>query len=152
MIAKKRNLGWLALRHVIAVFFFVLGLQASADESGDLENLSQLEWEHRILVLWSQSPQQDYEIIFASNKNEIDDRDMILFVLDESVLVTNYEDRLGSDLLEKIKARFPKTEGNYVLIGKDGGVKLRGEMLDINNVFGEIDLMPMRQLEIQNRR
>jgi hypothetical protein len=37
------------------------------------------------------------------------------------------------------------------LIGKDGGIKLRGAHLSIQTVLATIDQMPMRRHEVQRR-
>ena len=140
------------MRHIIGILLFFLSLNIWGDETIELSDLGQLEWKHRILVLWSESPKTDYKVILDSHKKEIDDRDMIIFVLDEVELRTNYESQISSNILKKIKLRFPKNEGNYFLIGKDGGIKKTGNSLDLGSIFGEIDLMPMRQYEIQNRK
>ena len=37
------------------------------------------------------------------------------------------------------------------LIGKDGGIKERASSLDLYDLFGAVDAMPMRQYEMDNR-
>ena len=47
--------------------------------------------------------------------------------------------------------KFRENEPSRVLlIGKDGGVKLRGDELDVQRIFDLIDTMPMRIREMKN--
>ena len=68
---------------------------------------------------------------------------------------TNYpgkvDPRLGSWIREKYFTP-PPAETAFVLIGKDGGVKSRGETLDLDSMFDLIDSMPMRRAEMNQAR
>jgi hypothetical protein len=82
------------------------------------------------------------------------DRDLLIFHILESG-----ESRLGDSLIDhqsaaSLRNRFSVNPGQFlvVLIGKDGGEKLRrGGEVDITEIFSLIDSMPMRQREIRER-
>ncbi|MEM9874902.1 MAG: DUF4174 domain-containing protein [Myxococcota bacterium] len=51
-----------------------------------------------------------------------------------------------------LRSRFaPEAPGTVVLVGKDGGEKLRGTGLTPAEVFAAIDVMPMRRQEMKRR-
>ena len=70
------------------------------------------------------------------------DRDLIVFRV--------FEDDEGKDLRERFS---PKPGGfTLILIGKDGGVKLRRENgADLQDIFDLIDGMPMRKAEMRRQ-
>ena len=43
----------------------------------------------------------------------------------------------------------PNEEFKILLIGKDGGIKFEGENRTLNQIFDQIDSMPMRRYEMQ---
>lgn len=88
-------------------------------------------------------------------EREIVDRDLLVFHILE-----RGESRLGDISIDRqsaalLRDRFSAKPGEFtiVLIGKDGGEKLRrGTDVDIAEIFSLIDSMPMRQREMRERR
>ena len=112
---------------------------------GDVEDLSQFVWEKRPIIVFGDSPAdpnfgQQIEYL-ESRAQELLDRDVVVLTdtdpSEDSALRTNLRPR-GFML---------------VLIGKDGGVKLRKPYpWDVRQLMRSIDSMPMRQREIRERR
>jgi len=79
----------------------------------------------------------------------LEERDAVWFVLDDELLVTNFPGTVApafaGDLRESVSGDRP-----VLLIGKDGGVKMRASRLNIDELFSRIDAMPMRRREMQS--
>ena len=123
---------------------------AQADPVKRLENLDILEWTHRI-VLISVDAQQKPEILqrLEREKAEIDERHIAWFLLSDDDMLSNLDAGLSPVLDQVIKKEhFRNRETGVVLIGKDGGVKYRATALDLDEIYGRIDLMPMRRAEM----
>jgi hypothetical protein len=115
-------------------------------------------WKNRLLLVFA--PSEDDERYRALRRelqrqeHEIVDRDLLMFHILESG-----ESRLGDSLIDhqsaaSLRNHFSVNPGQFivVLIGKDGGEKLRrGGEADITEIFSLIDSMPMRQREIRER-
>lgn len=112
---------------------------------GDVEDLSQFVWEKRPIIVFADSPAdpnfgQQIEYL-ESRAQELLDRDV--------VVLTDTDPSEDSALRTKLRPR----GFMLVLIGKDGGVKLRKPYpWDVRQLMRSIDSMPMRQREIRERR
>jgi len=111
----------------------------------DVSDLTQFVWEKRPIIVFADSPndpnfslQMEY---LRARADDLVERDVIVLVdTDPSTL---------SPLREKLRPR----GFMLVLIGKDGGVKLRKPApWDVRELSRTIDKMPMRQREIRDRR
>jgi hypothetical protein len=119
-------------------------------------DLEEYKWKNRLLVVFS--PSEDYARYrdlrkqLQDQESAIVDRDLLVFhILErgESWLGDISIDRQSAALL---RDRFSAKPGQYtvVLIGKDGGEKLRrGDEVNIAEIFSLIDSMPMRQREMR---
>ncbi len=122
-------------------------------------DLEEYKWKNRLLVVFSPSEDyaryQDLEKRLRDQECEIVDRNLLVFHIFESG-----ESRLGTSVINQesvavLRNRFSAKLGEFtvVLIGKDGGEKLRrGTDVDIAEIFSLIDSMPMRQREMHERR
>ncbi len=122
-------------------------------------DLEEYKWKNRLLVVFS--PSEDYARYrdlrkqLQDQKSAIVDRDLLVFHVFE-----DGESWFGDSLIDKqsvaqLRSRFSAKPGEFtvVLIGKDGGEKLRrGTEVDIAEIFSLIDSMPMRQREMRERR
>lgn len=83
----------------------------------------------------------------------ITDRDLlILHIEDEKVrfLQKSTTSDLSGNWLRS-RYNIPEDEFRYILIGKDGGVKLNNnDFVPNEDLFSVIDAMPMRQREMKN--
>ncbi len=115
-----------------------------------LSSLDELRWEHRVLLVSADGPAQDAIKALREHADEVTDRDLIWFVLHREGVVTNFQGDLLEGFVQRVKERLG--EGDRVLlIGKDGGTKLRSTTLEPGIVFSLIDTMPMRQREMRQR-
>jgi hypothetical protein len=137
-----------ALYHFLALAFFM-----APPASADSNPLKPLRWDYRIVLIAAPSTEAERLVSELNQvKEAINERHIVWFVIDEENLATNYARPLGKsfrpavmkyffgDFPEKIQVR---------LIGKDGGVKSKAEKLELEELFGLIDSMPMRQAEMK---
>jgi hypothetical protein len=127
-------------------------------ESGTID-IDAYQWRNRLLLVFA--PSEEYVRYrglrkqIRNQEGEIVDRDLLVFHIFESG-----ESRLGNSSIDQqlaaqLRNRFSAKPGEFtvVLIGKDGGEKLRrGTDVDIAEIFALIDSMPMRQREMRERR
>ena len=121
-----------------------------------LENLSDLKWKYRILII---SDAQN-EIYLKEKMNniskygqEIIDRDLIIFYENNENIYYN-STLVPKSLKESIMslASQYQIDRKMILIGKDGGVKRVFQSSDqIHEVFDLIDTMPMRKIEMRRK-
>ena len=121
-------------------------------------DLNAYQWKNRLLLLFASSEEDQ---AYLTLKKEIDrqamevkDRDILVFyVLERS------ESRLGQEHLRPDQALFlkkhlsvPSGRFTIILIGKDGGEKIRQESaVDLKEIFAIIDAMPMREQEMKKK-
>ncbi|WP_299615267.1 DUF4174 domain-containing protein [uncultured Tateyamaria sp.] len=118
---------------------------ASIFLNGDTSDLSQFVWEKRPIIVFADSPndpnfgqQMDF---LEARAQELADRDVIV--------LTDTDPSVESALRQKLRPR----GFMLVLVGKDGGVKLRKPFpWDVRELTRTIDKMPIRQREIRERR
>jgi hypothetical protein len=115
-----------------------------------LSDLERLEWKNRIIVVNEASNIDEARQLLEEQVAEIDDRDIIWFILNDDSALTNYPGQLSGEFVRNTRARLSPIQGKVILIGKDGGIKYQSDYLDLEAIFSEIDVMPMRQFEMQN--
>lgn len=111
----------------------------------DVTDLNEFVWEKRPVIVFADSPndpnfglQMEY---LEDRADELAERDVIV--------LTDTDPSADSPLRRKLRPR----GFMLVLIGKDGGVKLRKPFpWDVRELSRTIDKMPMRQREIRERR
>ena len=125
--------------------------------SGKEISIDQFRWKNRIVVLFSSDSGSDaYQTqvnIFSSLKKELLDRDLILISLFDNECSTLNGETISDSSDKSIRDSLSASDLSYsiILIGKDGGVKLKREMvLEPEELFHVIDRMPMRQREIRD--
>ena len=111
----------------------------------DVTDLSQFVWEKRPIIVFADSPNDPnfgLQMEYLENRaTELAERDV--------VVLTDTDPAAMSPLRQKLRPR----GFMLVLIGKDGGVKLRKPFpWDVRELSRTIDKMPMRQREIRERR
>jgi len=119
-----------------------------------LENLSDLKWKYRILII-SDAQNEIYLKEKMNNINkygqEIIDRDLIIFYENNENIY--YDSTLVPKSLKEsiisLTSQY-QIDRKMILIGKDGGVKRVFSSSDqIYKVFDLIDTMPMRKIEMR---
>ncbi|MEM9580416.1 MAG: DUF4174 domain-containing protein [Pseudomonadota bacterium] len=108
-------------------------------------DLSEFRWTHRPVIVFADSVNDP---LFAQQMDLLADRATELLERDVVILTDTNPDELGP-LREKLRPR----GFMMVLIGKDGGVKLRKPFpYNVRELTRNIDKMPIRQREIRDRR
>ena len=138
---------------VSLLFGSMFGIKLNAESSNSLESVSDLRWQYRILLISSPDNfKADALAKFSRLKDEIRDRDLVWFYLFSDHIETNYMHGLSKGFVTNIKKQYLKVNHSAILIGKDGGVKLRQSALDLKQILALIDTMPMRLDEMKNKR
>jgi len=121
-------------------------------------DLNAYQWKNRLLLLFASSEEDQ---AYLTLKKEIDRqavevnyRDLLI-----SYVLERGESRIGQERLSPDQALFlrkrlsvPPGRFTIVLIGKDGGEKIRQESsVDLKEIFAIIDAMPMRQQEMKKK-
>ena len=114
-----------------------------ADPENGVQDLDQFLWNSRVIAVLADSPNHplfaEQMELFRALPNELIERDVIV--------LTDTEPSAETPLREKLRPR----GFAVVIIGKDGGVKLRKPFpWSVREISRAIDKMPLRQLEIQS--
>jgi hypothetical protein len=117
-----------------------------------MDSLSAFEWKNRVIVVFGNP--DDLKLgqqiaLLESEKGELAERDLVI------IRVAGEDARAvygtASGLIARAIRKEAGIEGNgfhVILVGKDGGVKLRSDTVIRNvEIFGIIDQMPMRKAE-----
>ena len=135
--------------------FLLLLLALSTCQQMNAQNLDDYQWKNRVLVLTDVAMDtealQSQLQVFTADKEALADRDLIIFLVAENAVYQG-----NGEPSEMNVQRLRKNLGiqhdfrGTVLIGKDGGVKMREEFqVDPETVFDLIDGMPMRGAEMR---
>lgn len=138
------------MKYFILVIGLVVSLSAMSAEQTPLKSLEQLSWEHRIILVFSAQTDKHQQYLQQA-KAEIDDRDIVWFIISGKQITTNYSGDVSDQLAATINSQFSPVKDPVILIGKDGGVKETSKALSLEALFEEIDSMPMRIREMQEK-
>lgn len=136
----------------------VLSIGSSRNSLAKSLNLSQFQWKNRLLFLFA--PSRDHPLFkklhqsLLSQKAEVADRDLIIFEILESGPSRMNTNDLDPQTAHSLRKKFdtPLGEFTVILVGKDGGVKLkRQSQTQLTDIFALIDSMPMRQEEMRRK-
>jgi hypothetical protein len=141
----------------VAVMGVLIYSNASASDDAGID-LSRYLWKNRPLLLFAPSPDnpefQSFSADLKARWAQIVDRDMVIIEVFKTgpARVNGKPAALDSAaLLRQFFAVSPE-KLTTILIGKDGGVKLkRVGRPELDEIFALIDSMPMRQREMRNR-
>lgn len=111
-----------------------------------LGDVSELIWRNRVILIKG----SDAEITeLQKRRSDIDERHIVWFVIDGQSLTTNYDQTIFDKLSSFLETKYFTEEFSTVLIGKDGGIKMTQNTLNLNHIFSLIDSMPMRIQEMK---
>jgi outer membrane receptor for Fe3+-dicitrate len=134
-------------RYLIAAAIALTTSQVSA-----MDSLTQFHWVNRVLILNGSADSAAFEqqvAVLKSRSNDLAERDMVVLHVSDDEVRTIYgaAQKVDADAL-KSQAQLSGSGFQVVLVGKDGGVKLRSNtaISDVE-LFDIIDRMPMRQAE-----
>jgi len=129
---------------------FILLLFLNLDKLKSINHLSDLKWKNRVLVVVTNEKEEIKDLIKIHNI-ELNEREFVVIQLDDEKAFIDYTQmskRFSQSILKKVK-NIPQ-EVYFVLIGKDGRIKnLFSKNTGINEIFSEVDKMPMRINEMK---
>lgn len=115
-------------------------------------------WTDRVILLFAPDPDNaDYQrqtTLLANAQDGVADRDLVVYHLFREAGMAPAGQALSEQRVQALRQayRAPKNGFAFLLVGKDGGVKLREEtVVSTKRLFGLIDSMPMRQAEMRRR-
>ena len=136
----------------ISTISIFLTLFISLDTSA--QDLKMYQWKNRILLLkdihFDSDKLQDQLDLLRSNTDKLEDRDLLIFIVTDESVFDNSKIKTELNSSSIIK-KYGLTDFNgLVLVGKDGGVKLKkGFIVNPKTIYNLIDSMPMRQAEMR---
>ena len=125
--------------------------------NGQSDMLEQYQWKNRLILLFGSSSSSVEKQITELEKDPegITDRDLLIFHINKEEVRFILKSSNPSLSASQLRNRYniDKNEFRYILIGKDGGVKLnKKEYVPNKDLFSVIDAMPMRQREMRERK
>jgi hypothetical protein len=121
-------------------------------------DLSEYQWKNRLLLLFTPSLDGPGYLKLkediSSQEEEVKDRDLLVFHILENGETKLENSPLPESSGDYLRKKFSITPGAFtvLLIGKDGGVKMRREGgAELAEIFSLIDTMPMRQREMREK-
>jgi len=122
----------------------------STQQPSVAETLRASKWEKRIVLLYTPTSNdaafKEQKSLLAKEQGAAHDRDIQVLEL-----VANHLSAVDKQYLQQ-HLKVAPAQFKALLIGKDGGVKLRQhKALTPQQLFGTIDKMPMRQQEMQKQ-
>jgi hypothetical protein len=141
---------WMCVACVIALTMAGRGMAAELDVHL---------WRERPLLLFAPSADHPERVRLVKElerrRHELDERQIVVYELLPRGAARVGDKPLGAATVEDMRRRFAVTadQAVLILIGKDGGEKLRAGLgtVDLDTVFRRVDAMPMRRLEMQGR-
>lgn len=136
------------MKRLLAAAIFAL----TATQGLAMDSLSSFGWENRVVLVFGDATDQKLAQQIENlvrQKAELSERDMVVIrvIGDDVRSVYGQSPPLDADRLRK-EANVASATFQIVLVGKDGGVKLRsGEIVQDVALFDLIDRMPMRRAE-----
>lgn len=135
---------------ILRIFFLIILIISSIQLVSALENIGELEWNYRIILVRVTDGHKDVLLQLANQDDEIRERNIYWFVFSNNSVKTNYQGNIQEKFYSSmINNYFINTEENVLLIGKDGEIKQKEKSLDLQSIFTLIDTMPMRQFEMK---
>lgn len=130
---------------------FVLATALSATQGFAMDSLPDLHWKKRAVLVFGEAgdPQVDRQLGLLSRRQDaLAERDMVLIRISGDDAAVVYGEAQVPDGRALRRETGAGAGLAVMLVGKDGGVKLRREtVVDDLEIFGLIDRMPMRQAE-----
>ncbi len=138
----------------------IMMIMSMKPHSSHGQDLDGHRWKDRVVILLSE--EADSEVVneqlraFKSEEEGMRERKIVVYVLSPHGYRVGLNDenawQKGSPLYSRLK-RNEEAPFEIVLVGLDGGVKLRQhELLTVRKLFATIDAMPMRQSEMREQR
>jgi hypothetical protein len=150
------------LVNILVWFSLVMVMSIGPLGSGevlDVADLGQYHGKNRVLLLFSLSPEHPaYQALGRELQEQaggVRERDLVVFHVLEAGKSFRNSQEISPTGAKALRQRFRIEPGAFtvVLVGKDGGVKLkRTTKVALADIFGLIDSMPMRQQEMLQQK
>ena len=121
-------------------------------------DLNQFQWENRLLFIFffflGDSLFQALQSEISTQPDEISERDLVVFKIFETGPSYQQNIQIDTRTAAAIRTKFAAPPGQFtcILVGKDGGIKLRQDsQVKLEKVFNLIDAMPMRREEMRQK-
>ena len=116
------------------------------------------QWEERVLIVTASSPTnigyKSQQQLLTEGKKGMKERNLVIYRLYSDHWVDPNQEMLSQEDADAIYDAYGIEKGTFsvVLIGKDGGVKMRkDDLVSTREIFQLIDSMPMRQQEMRRK-
>jgi hypothetical protein len=118
-------------------------------------DLNQFQWKNRLIFIFAPKEGdlffQALQSEISTQPDEISERDLVVFKIFETGPSYQENIQLDTRTAAAIRNKFAAPLGQFtcILVGKDGGIKLRQDsQVKLEEVFDLIDAMPMRREEM----
>ena len=131
----------------MGMYLMILAMMMAFGQDMELK-LEDLKWKNRVVLFFPVEGEQDLEMTDRVLL-ELEERKLALYIFGDS-LVSNHDKTFSPTEINQLQKRYQmgSNKSCWVLIGLDGGVKLRKEGdLDMDLILKTIDSMPMRMSE-----
>lgn len=131
----------------MGLYLMILAMMMTFGQDKDLK-LEDLKWKNRVVLFFPVEGEQDLDMT-DSLLLEMEERKLALFIFGDS-LFSNHDKTFSPNEINQLQKRYQmgSNKSSWVLIGLDGGLKLRKEgNLDMDLILKTIDSMPMRMSE-----
>jgi len=134
-------------RLLAALTFALISSQVFA-----MNSLSELTWKKRVVIVFADAGDaraaRQIETL-TDQRSELEERDLVVISVTDDEAAAAFGRVADPDAVSlRNEANVKKGSFRVVLVGKDGGIKLRSETIVPNiELFDIIDRMPMRQAE-----
>ncbi len=150
---------------VMVVFFLFLALaepkpasKVRDNQAPDSLDLSTFRWKNRLILLFGPKlgdPQYRQQVeALSQDAPGLEERDILVFHFLNQGGAFYQSKEISPNSTQKLQKKYKIDPSTFtcILIGKDGGVKLRKEeVVQLNSLYALIDSMPMRQSEMRNK-
>lgn len=114
-------------------------------------------WQNRVILLFSDQAGKDtlqkQTALLTQHQEGVTDRDLVIYQIYAHSGVKPNGKAMNSEEVSSLRQQYAsEAEATFlfILIGKDGTVKMRrNELVPIRDLFGIIDQMPMRRREMR---
>lgn len=138
--------------------FIMLSVSGNQDAMSIVVDFDQFKWRNRLLFLFASERNdpffRDLKGEISDRKNEVDDRDLVVFEILESGPSRMDTTQIDPRTAASLRKHFDLTQKTFalILLGKDGGIKLkRNDRVKLDEIFALIDSMPMRKDEMRQK-
>lgn len=130
------------------------GKEGLAQSAQTITRLSDLKWQYRVILIDARVEAAEPKsmalyLALQQHKAGILERHIAWFAYNGSQIQHNLKAANTVEFTKEVVNLLSEREAKVVLIGKDGGVKLVSQQLELERLFDLIDSMPMRREEMR---